>query len=461
MALPDQLLVNAWSDGAPLAPSKLAITPGRLVEPITAGPAPMKPGEIDILRNWRHEEVGWGLVLPENSTLTPAERATPKDAPAPIQHLWEVRDEAPVLRYDPNKGSVIAALRRYYPDGAQDPDLVATERGTGKGKLPRYLLLYGTPEEIPWHFQYALGHVAFVGRLDLTGAALENYVTALCNGWHGAAARAKQAVVWSTFHHNADITALMLQGIGAKVHEKLAADPDIESVFINGAEDSATHEALRQQLTARRPGLVVTTSHGCTEPLDDPAQLRDHLGLLIDNDGEVLDTDALLSTWDPAGAIWYAHACCSAGAAKRSSFEGLLEPTSPVGRLLEGLTVAGDVSAPLPRALLGAEQPLRAFVGHVEPTFDWTLRSNRTGQMLTASTHTALYNRLYQPYPIGLALDELHRQATQLRAFQVAALAGFGRGEDTEGELLALRLTAGDRESLVVLGDPTATLPSL
>jgi hypothetical protein len=35
---------------------------------------------------------------------------------------------------------------------------------------------------------------------------------------------------------------------------------------------------------------------------------------------------------------------------------------------------AGARISPLPRALLGAEKPLRAFVGHVEPTFDWTLR---------------------------------------------------------------------------------------
>ncbi len=116
--------------------------------------------------------------------------------------------------------------------------------------------------------------------------------------------------------------------------------------------------------------------------------------------------------------------------------------------------------APLPEALLGAPSPLRAFVGHVEPTFDWTLQHPRTGQILTNSTRRALYDRLYQPYPIGYALDELRRQATQLKAFLTAAKGRVGK-DGAKEELLALQLTASDRESLVILGDPTAVLPEL
>jgi hypothetical protein len=456
--------VNAWVDGAPSDPSNLDIVAGYLAKPIQIGEAPMHPGALPALANWRDEKVGWGLVLAENTALTPAERATPWDAPEPIQHLWESRGRGPVFRYDPIKGSVIAALRRYFSDGAQDPDLVSSRRGIGKGQLPRYLLIYGTPEQVPWELQYALGRIAFTGRLDLTGDALENYVTALCDEWDGAPARPDRAVVWAAFHGNADITALMLRSIATKVHAVLASDDDIGSagaVYIDGSKDEATHEALRAALADSDPGLVVTTSHGSTSPLNDAAELRAKLGLLIDNYGELLDIDALLGRWEPGGAIWYAHACCSAGAARESLYRGLLEAGSPIDNLLQGLTIAGNVSAPLPRALLGAPRPLRAFIGHVEPTFDWTLKSKRTGQILTTSTREALYNRLYQPLPVGLAIDELHRQATQLHAFHQSAKSKFGVGEDTEGELLALRLTANDRESLVILGDPTVALPPL
>ena len=47
------------------------------------------------------------------------------------------------------------------------------------------------------------------------------------------------------------------------------------------------------------------------------------------------------------------------------------------------MTAFGAFTTPLPRALLGATRPLRAFVGHVEPTFDWTLRQRQTGEHLT------------------------------------------------------------------------------
>ncbi len=303
------------------------------------------------------------------------------------------------------------------------------------GKLPRYLLIYGTPKEVPWQLQYALGHIAFTGRIDLTGAALENYVTALCNDWDGATAQPSKAVVWATFHGGSDITALMLGSIASKVYEDLREDDDIGpdgALCINGSVADATHDTLQSALGEKHPGLVVTTSHGSTGPLDNAEVLRNDLGKLVDNDGALLNIDELLAAWQPGGAIWYAHACCSAGTSAKSAYEGVLEPGSAIDELLQGLTLAGDVTAPLPKALLGAPQPLRAFVGHVEPTFDWTLRSATTGQILTTSTRQALYRRLYQPLPIGLALDELHRQATQLHALHNAAVAAFGN-HDTRG----------------------------
>jgi hypothetical protein len=48
--------------------------------------------------------------------------------------------------------------------------------------------------------------------------------------------------------------------------------------------------------------------------------------------------------------------------------------------------------------LLGAERPLRAFVGHVEPTFDWTLRDPTNKQVLTHVMCAALYDKLYEGY---------------------------------------------------------------
>src|SRR5207302_1988162 len=126
--------------------------------------------------------------------------------------------------------------------------------------------------------------------------------------------------------------------------------------------------------------LIVTTSHGQTGPLADAVAMKSKLGLPVDQDFQPLDPDQLLATWEPDGAIWYAHACCSAGSNAISLYGCqdtginnipicLVEAGSPVDRVLKGVAGLGSLVAPLPRALLGAKKPLRAFIGHVEPTF--------------------------------------------------------------------------------------------
>ncbi len=64
MTLPEELLANAWVEGTPVGASKLDIAPGYLAEKIPTGLAPLKPGELAPLSDWRHGDVGWGLVLP-------------------------------------------------------------------------------------------------------------------------------------------------------------------------------------------------------------------------------------------------------------------------------------------------------------------------------------------------------------------------------------------------------------
>jgi hypothetical protein len=65
--------------------------------------------------------------------------------------------------------------------------------------------------------------------------------------------------------------------------------------------------------------------------------------------------------------VWNAHACCSPGSDSPSNYAGLLDPESDVDAVLAAVAGLGSTVAPRPTALLGAEKPLRAFIGHVEP----------------------------------------------------------------------------------------------
>ncbi|HVQ08214.1 MAG TPA: hypothetical protein VMS43_07240 [Allosphingosinicella sp.] len=459
IATPPNLRANAWT-GAVSPAGELATSSwgqrGRALKDNTL----LAPTPVDE-RDWMHPDIGWGLVLPDNEAITEAERATAADAPEPIRNLLAARPGSPVLRYRADLEN--GWLRRYYPDRPfQDMSVQASRPGVGEGRLPRYLLIAGSPTELPWSIQYQLNMSRYVGRLDLDEGGLANYVNALLADWAGPQPDASAPVLWNVDHGGNDITRLMAFAIGEKLWERLAVDADAANRKRLTGND-ATAAKLADTLSQHKPAFVATTSHGMTGPLDDAQQLAARLGLLVDGDYAALDPATLLGGWAPSGAIWYAHACCSAGSDTASRYADLFPQGDSLATLLAGVSAgAGSRSAPLPRALLGAARPLRAFVGHVEPTFDWTLRDPDTGQILTHEIVSALYNQLFRrdfPTPIGYALGGLFREAGAFFAGWSEAVGAINDNvAGARATALYRKLVAMDRQGIVLLGDPTVCL---
>ncbi len=463
LELPTQLRINAY-DGAT---SPVGDLPGQSVFGLgkrTSRRALLAPAEPADPRNWRDPRVGWGLVVPDRDDMDAAAKAVGHDLPPSLKALIADRNQAPVLRWRPELKT--SFLRRHHKDGTmQDLSVQAPDRGVGKGQLPQYLLIWGSPVEIPWAVQYNLNMSAFVGRLDLQGDALERYVEALLAGFTDAPPNPRTPVLWSVDHGAPDITWLMTNGLGAKLKDDIQADLDLKDGLVWLGSGQSGGAALADALGLHRPALVVTTSHGMTGPLADPSALQASLGLPVDQAYQVVSPQTLAG-WDPYGAIWYAHACCSAGSESESRYEALLSDVDPVGRMLRGVAAAaGAVTAPLPTALLGGVRPLGAFVGHVEPTFDWTLRDPRNGQLVTKTLRQSLYDQLYRkgsPTPIGLALAGVFREAGAFHAAWADAIEDINAGvADARNWALYNQLVAMDRQSLVILGDPTVALPRL
>ena len=440
-------------------------------EPFAPVPSYLEPKPKAELKDWRDPRVGWGLVLPNDN----------REPPGPIRSLLEARAKAmgaapPVFRPLLDDSRKMWRLHNHLTrrDIPFDPGVpCGLPSVVGPNALPHYLLLYGTPDEIPWEVQYLLNTFRAVGRLDLgrgpgedaeKDEGLKRYVKALIGDWAGLAANPRRAVVWSVDLGKGDITRFMYTLIAEKVHADLAGDSDIgaNAVFLRG--EDATAERLTAELARAPeapPGLVVTTSHGRTGPLGDPTAMRAALGLPEDRNRRLVEPRALLKDWQPNGAVWYAHACCSAGSDKESSFLGLVEEGSTVHQVLRKVAELGSTVAPLPRALLGAERPLRAFVGHVEPTFDWTIRDPETGLTLTKDIREALYPELYRQQPVGLAFGAWHGRVGPLYTEYDSARQRYLRGKKTEAAMLYHLLAARDVRGTVILGDPTAALPPL
>lgn len=469
-AFPNTLSINAWT-GAPLPPSPVAHTwrqwavarHQQIKVKLLAADEPVD------LRDWWDERVGWGLVMRDNDALSESDRATGADVPEELRPLLEKRMGSPILRYRPDAGG--ESLRRYYTDrSAQSVMLSGSQRGTAPGRLPRYLLIYGSPTEVPWELQYLLNGPCYTDRLDLTGEALSNYVTALVHNWSDAKVKSDQPVIWAVDKGQDDITFLMRYLIAEPLREALDKDTQVAGKARHVAGQDATVDKLATALKEMDapPAMIVTTSHGMTGPIDNPEIMGHDLGLLVDANSELVRPQSLLDGWSPDGAIWYSHACCSAGSNSKTAYLGLVPQRSPVEQILLAVAGLGAQVAPFPRALLGAKRPLRAFVGHVEPTFDWTIRNPESKQPLTSTLVQALYNHMYRarPEPVGLAFSDVFTLVGQLfqqwsQAKEGALSADAAIRQRNREVALRTQLTALDREACVILGDPTVALPPM
>lgn len=429
----------------------------------TGQPLSAKPVDYT---NWKEKKVGWGIVLPEVEDVEcrAEDRARALDAPECIQRLVAERGKefaaeggVPVFRYRADLD--LGLLRRYSLAGKPSDPGFGGERGIGPNRMPWYLLIVGSPKEIPWRVQYRLQMDAYVGRLDLDSEGLQRYVDALLSDWPQGGVQRRTPVFWAVDHGVQDITRVMRRTIAEKLAREFAQDEDGDFDMERGvlSDDKATHAALASALEERHPAFVVTTSHGMTLPLNDSKLLAAQLGLPLDAGNDVMDPGVLTTSWSPYGTIWYAHACCSAGCEATSSFTGVAKAESTLANTLTALSDVGPVTAPLPKHLLGGPAPARAFVGHVEPTFDWTLRDVRNGQTMTAPLVEAFYDQLHlatRP-PLGYALHHYHRGVGSLWRDYFSAIELVDEQQAPEDSVRRTKLVASDREALVLLGDPT------
>lgn len=446
------LQMDAFVDGGPHAPepaSKNYIRWAAARTPELQREVPLKPAPKPDLQRWSDPNVGWGVVMAESAG----------DPPPILKKLISAR-KAPVFRFDKTSPHAFSALR---DERGPLADIASSPYGNDKRSMPYYLLIYGSPVDVPWSLQYVLGMRHCVGRLDLDPPALENYINAVLTDFAGEPANPYRTVTWSV-DHKSGITNLLRVKLADPLYELFQEDDERKATSAFLASDdagrAATKQALSQEL-ALRPGLIVTTSHGYASAAPNalsPDDKARQLGWLVDQNEALLDPEELLQSWQPGGAIWYAHACCSAGSDAQTVFDGLFADATPAQKLLQGVADLGARTAPFPKTLLGAKNPARAFIGHVEPTFNWTVAHPNTQQSLTGPLIEAIVD-LNRGTPVGRAFLERVAQAGSLLSSHDRARSAYNQGAQNGDELLRLKLTALDIQSTVILGDPAAALP--
>lgn len=460
-ALPRTIQIDAWS-------GKRAS--GRIVGGGLAWGATSLAGAHDPLdleppadpTRWDDDDVGYGILVPDDeSGAWSKKKVTGGDLAPSLRRLLGARKSAVVLRWRPVLGAT--RVRRYYADGrTSDLRIGLTAFGTGIEKLPRYVLIAAPPAAIPWEVQYAFALRHAVGRLPFTGDDFAPYVDAMldgADGWDAAPPVSGTAAVWAVDHGARDITRLMRSALAEPLVTELT-DPRLQVVSRMDAE--ATGDALLAALGAR-PTLVVTSSHGAT-PLNQ-AEMTRTLGMPVDRDKKSPLIDDLVAEM-PSGAVWFAQACCSAGANAQSGYSELLEQGTTARSIVDAVARQGSIVAPAPLRMLAKENPLRGVLAHVEPTFDVTLRDPATKQRFTHDIVAALAGNLHAGRPLGLILADYYAGIGPiLRAWaEQARRYDDPKADDPDAaarRMAALRLVAWDRQALVLLGDPTVRIPAI
>lgn len=407
-------------------------------------------------------------VEPENLSQTGWAVLFPRDArPEIIQALRPLLD----LRKE-QAGSLYREFQNgdgYLPGDSANRWLARAPRSKGPGvctceKVPYYLLIVGTPEQIPFRFQYELSVNYAVGRIHFE--ELENYRNFANNVVRADETRAtavRRALFFGPRNNGDAATRLSADKLVAPLAEYVRHPAwQIQSCLA----DSATKEMLKSQLfhSGPAPAFLFTASHGMGFALDDPRQQR-HQGALLCQDwsgplvhrGSIapelyFSADDLDNDMDLNGMIIMHFACYGAGTPRLDNFS---RPGQPARQL-----APADFLSALPMRMLGLPKGAQAVVGHIERA--WSYGFDWPGTQAELSTfESTLTSLMHGNYRLGHAMEFFSERFAGLSVALNSQLDDVNLGANIDEVLLGqLWIASNDARNYLVLGDPAVRLGS-
>jgi len=399
-------------------------------------------------------EAGWGIIYGNGITDAVKEALSP------------------LVNY--RKAQAGELFKEYAYQGESSRDFL-TNNDIGLGaadpeEMPYYLLIVGSPQEIPFNFQYELDVDRAVGRLYFAAPEeYDNYARSVVDAEKGEVRLPRQASFFSVANPGDRATALstelLLDPLYQKFKQSLTDDKRAQKWDVRAyLRDEATRVTLGNLLggsVADTPAFLFTGSHGMGFNRGDKYQVA-HQGALVCQDwdgnpasisenvyfaGDHIASDARLH-----GLISFFFACYGAGTPAEDEFmrkvEGTAKPIAYTAFL-----------AGLPGRMLSHPQGgALAVIGHIERA--WTHSFKWTGKASAQHAHfTSTLGRLFDGYPLGYAFDYINERHASASVQLVSLLEKKRRKiKVTDMDLIQTWTINNDARNYIILGDPAVRL---
>ncbi|MBN1583040.1 MAG: hypothetical protein JXA89_20195 [Anaerolineae bacterium] len=407
-------------------------------------------------------QAGWGILFAHEDPRRPERVPGIKAALAP---LIDLRRKQAGKRF-----SIYEGKDGYRYNDTADSFLIrhgaAASSPADPDRVPYYLLIVGSPDEIPFHFQYQLDVQYAVGRIDFGDDldAYQSYARSVVDAEARDAASTPRATFFGPANPGDRSTRLSSEHLVGPLYERLKKRLSgwrFDAVL----QDKATRARLLASMGGdETPDLLFVACHGVEFDQNDPQGRQvPYQGALLCQEwrgpgqgevqrqtflsGEDLDGEASM-----LGTIAFFFACYSAGTPRFDEFYKQAFKDS-------GRTIAHQpFVAALPKAMLKLSKGgALSVVGHVERVWSSSFLDAKDNEQCLV--FESALEHLLKGYRIGSAMEYFNVRYAALSTELTAAFSyRAGRQEIDPYQLAAMWTANNDARGYVVIGDPAVRL---
>lgn len=402
------------------------------------------------------EEAGWGIIFPAGAA--PAI----KEALKPLIDLRREQAGAHFRLYEGADG---------YRHGESKTEFLS-RHGAAPGpadpkRVPYYLLLVGSPEEIPYGFQsqldvqYAVGRIAF-DAMEEYACYARSVVSAERGDFH----LSRRAAFFGPAHPDDEATNLSAGSLVEPLFTDLSAKYPRWQMqpFLR---EQATRRQLADLLAGSPPPLLFFAGHGVEFTSGSPRQTAEQGALLCQEwpgpqqwagrgpiPGEFFFSGAdLPAETGPTGLVAFFYACYGAGTP-------LMDDFSKFAFRQRAAIAPRPFAARLPVKMLAHPRGgALAVIGHVERAWGYSFFWEGAGAQTAVFSSTL--ERLLKGHPVGWALEYFNQRYAELSTVLSDTLEEIEFGKKVDPlELAGLWTASNDARGYSLLGDPAVRLPA-